>query len=163
MKPSIKYLLTTDNKDWNQANNDILLLSIIIEMHDHFQKINDSFYKSMLNEELYNIRLDDKEYLEILEYLMEMVKQYSSFSSTIVGVLAESENENVNNFLLLELEHKYLVNPDLACCIIKGLSGMRIGPSNQLLAEISQKSSDNELKELALNRLQSILINKDQV
>jgi replicative superfamily II helicase len=145
----LRELLNPQGKDWHNANNDFLIVSLLIEKHVNFQDINDPFYREMLNDELYHLVMTDSDYQEVIDELMNLMKTSSSFSSTIAGVLCESESEKVYYHLIEQLKEKYMEDSNLACCIIKGLNGMPLSQNNELLELIIKTTDDNDLRILA--------------
>lgn len=151
----LRVLLETSGKDWHSANNDILTVSLIVEKSANFQSINSDLYRTLLDEDLYNIVLSEAEISLVAEHLMQMVREESSFSSTIVGVLSEFSNQKILDFLLEQLQERFKEDSSLAISIMRAVAGWGDERYLQILERIVTESPDQELTDEAILKLAS--------
>lgn len=144
MNRHIEYLLAADGKNGDDAVNDLLLVSLLIEMHVLPQKKNDAFYRQMLPSDLYEYEIGLNEYTEIKDKLLEiLIYGKAELRGAAAGVLCETFDEEVFGILIEQLKLQYLGNPDVAVSIINGINGDVLKNEVNLLRKI-YLSTDNE-------------------
>ncbi|GMO57845.1 MAG: hypothetical protein Ta2G_17760 [Termitinemataceae bacterium] len=153
MIEKLNNLLQTKDKEWHDANNDLLLLSLMFDKE--VDPLDKDFYRDMLGDELYNYTLskDDKDV--IVTRLKQFIDTNSSFASTAVGILGECNDDIIYRYLYVQLKDKYKLNPNLASSILRSLHGRMFDDFNKLLVDIKNDTGINNELRLEADRIYS--------
>lgn len=141
----IEEILYVNGKEWNNANNDLLLISLVLEnsIQRRKTKRQRDFYVQMLGEEIASYKLSNHDYYCIIKYLKRLIIEKGEYELTAIGVIAEARRRDFENFLIDALFHRLKKNDNEEClvAILRALNGSKKKKYLRLIKKIKNISN----------------------
>lgn len=139
----------------NEGSEDPVLIfheiGLLFEKNLNYHRDNESYYKSVLREELFNYNLTENEIQELINKFKKYIEDDHEGSSAAASALSNLCDNRVNEFLVFQFEKKYQSNPILATYILRGLAFDLF--SIDLLKKVYERTDDGELKDSVKQRI----------
>ncbi|HOF34260.1 MAG TPA: hypothetical protein PLA54_11625 [Spirochaetota bacterium] len=139
----------------NDGSEDSVLIfqeiGLLFEKNFDYHGDNESYYKNVLREELYDYYLTDNEIQELISNFKKYIEDDHEGAYAAASALSNLCDNRVNNYLVSQFERKYLLNPVLATYILRVLAFDLF--SIDLLKKVYESTYDDELKDAVKQRI----------
>ncbi len=139
----------------NERSEDSVLIfqeiGLLFEKNLNYHRDNESYYKNVLREELYDYILIENEIQELINNFKKYIEDDHEGAYAAASALSNLCDSRVNDFLVSQFEKKYQSNPILATSILRGLAFDLF--SIDLLKKVYESTDDDELKDAVKQRI----------